>query len=201
MLFVVVLVGCFNVGKLIFFNVFMCSCDVLVVDMFGVICDCYYGVCCIGEWLFVVVDIGGLFGIEDVFDVLIVCQVCLVIEEVQVIVFVVDVCDGLLLQDYVIFGELCCSGKLIIVVVNKIDGLDLDIVMVEFLVFGIYVMLLLLVVYNCGIEDLIVSVLLLLLLEEFDVEDEGEVGSICVVIVGCLNVGKLILINCLFGED
>lgn len=56
---VIVLVGWLNVGKLIFFNCFMCLCDVIVYDVFGVMCDWYYGEGCYGMCVFIVIDIGG----------------------------------------------------------------------------------------------------------------------------------------------
>lgn len=50
----------------------------------------------------------------------------LVIEEVDVVLFMVDVCVGLMLVDEVIVKYLCFCEKLIFLVVNKIDGLDFD---------------------------------------------------------------------------
>lgn len=63
---VIVFVGCFNVGKFMLFNWFMCLCDVLVVDLLGLMCDCYYGEGCVGEWFYLVVDMGGFeFVVKD----------------------------------------------------------------------------------------------------------------------------------------
>ena len=111
MLPVVALVGRPNVGKSTLFNVLTRSRDALVADMPGVTRDRHYGVCRSGERPFVVVDTGGLSGVEDAMDVLTAKQVRLAIEEAQVLVFVVDARDGLLPQDYVILNELRRSGK------------------------------------------------------------------------------------------
>lgn len=57
---VVVIVGCLNVGKLIFFNWIVGEWIVIVEDIFGVIWDCFY---VYGEWLgknFLMIDIGGI---------------------------------------------------------------------------------------------------------------------------------------------
>lgn len=59
MLFVVVIVGCLNVGKFVFVNCIFGCCEVVVEDILGVMCDCViYKV----EWVdccFLFVDIGG----------------------------------------------------------------------------------------------------------------------------------------------
>lgn len=108
MLFLVVLVGWLNVGKLIIFNVLICMCDVLVYDQFGVICDCNYGVCCFDEDnYFLVVDIGGIVGEDEGLVGVIICQVCVVVVEVDLILFVVDVCEGILVLDDEILVWLC----------------------------------------------------------------------------------------------
>lgn len=65
MIFVIVLVGCLNVGKFILFNCLMYICDVLVVDFFGLMCDCKYGCVEVEGYEFIVIDIGGIDGIED----------------------------------------------------------------------------------------------------------------------------------------
>ena len=70
----------------------------------GVTRDRHYGVCRSGARPFVVVDTGGLSGVEEAMDVLTAKQVRLAIEEANVLVFVVDAREGLLPQDYVILA-------------------------------------------------------------------------------------------------
>ena len=65
MLPVVALVGRPNVGKSTLFNALTRSRDALVADMPGVTRDRHYGVCRTGEQPFVVVDTGGLSGVDD----------------------------------------------------------------------------------------------------------------------------------------
>lgn len=201
MLPVVALVGRPNVGKSTLFNVLTRSRDALVADMPGVTRDRHYGVCRLGDRPFVVVDTGGLSGTEEVLDVLTAKQVRLAIEEAQVLVFVVDARDGLLAQDHVILDELRRSGKPIIVVVNKTDGLDLATAMAEFSVFGLAATLPASAAHNRGTEDLVGAIRPLL---PEDVDEEvapEEDGSIRVAIVGRPNAGKSTLINRLLGED
>lgn len=202
MLPVVALVGRPNVGKSTLFNVLTRSRDALVADMPGVTRDRHYGVCRSGQRPFVVVDTGGLSGVEEAMDILTAKQVRLAIEEANVLVFVVDARDGLLPQDYVILGELRRSGKPIIAAVNKTDGLEEQAVLAEFSAFGIGTTLPLSAAHSRGTEELI-NVLLPLLPsdEETPAEAPTEDSSIRVAIVGRPNAGKSTLINRLLGEE
>ena len=201
MLPVVALVGRPNVGKSTLFTALTRSRDALVADMPGVTRDRHYGVCHIGARPFVVVDTGGLSGVEDGLDALTAQQVRLAIEEAQVLVFVVDARDGLLPQDQSILGELRRSGKPIITAVNKTDGLDVEHALAEFAGFGIAATLPLSAAHNRGTEDLIAAALPLLPPDEDEAVEQGEEGSIRVAIVGRPNAGKSTLINRLLGED
>lgn len=202
MLPVVALVGRPNVGKSTLFNVLTRSRDALVADMPGVTRDRHYGVCRTGERPFVVVDTGGLSGVEEAMDVLTAKQVRLAIEEAQVLVFVVDAREGLLPQDHVILNELRRSGKPIIAAVNKTDGLDEQNALAEFAGFGIGATLPLSAAHGRGTDELL-KVLLPLLPsdEEGAIETAAEDGSIRVAIVGRPNAGKSTLINRLLGEE
>lgn len=73
----------------------------------------------------------------------------------------VDVCVGLMLVDEVIVKYLCFCEKLIFLVVNKIDGLDFDQVVVDFYLFGLGEIYLIVVFYGCGVLSLLEYVLLL----------------------------------------
>ena len=201
MLPVIALVGRPNVGKSTLFNAMTRSRDALVADMPGVTRDRHYGVCRIGTRPFVVVDTGGLSGVEEGIDALTAQQVRFAIEEANVLVFVVDARDGLLPQDRTILAELRRSGKPIIAAVNKTDGLDLQNAMAEFAVFGIANTLPLAASHNRGTDDLVAATERLLPPEVEEELDPGEAGSIRVAIVGRPNAGKSTLINRLLGED
>jgi len=198
---VIALVGRPNVGKSTLFNAMTRSRDALVADMPGVTRDRHYGVCRIGERPFVVVDTGGLSGIDEGIDALTAQQVRHAIDEAQVLVFVVDARDGLLPQDRIILDELRRSGKPIIAAVNKTDGLDEQNALAEFAVFGIAQTLPLSAAHNRGTEDLIAVVLPLLPEDTHEELAPGDDGSIRVAIVGRPNAGKSTLINRLLGED
>ncbi|MEO7072972.1 MAG: ribosome biogenesis GTPase Der [Rhodanobacter sp.] len=202
MLPVVALVGRPNVGKSTLFNVLTRSRDALVADMPGVTRDRHYGVCHSAPRPFVVVDTGGLSGVEETMDTLTAHQVRLAIAEAQVLVFVLDAREGLLPQDHTILAELRRSGKPVIAAVNKTDGLDEDTVLGEFSAFGIRAMVPLAAAHGRGTDELIDALLPLLPLP--DAEDEAaasEDDSIRVAIVGRPNAGKSTLINRLLGEE
>jgi len=202
MLPVVALVGRPNVGKSTLFNVLTRSRDALVADMPGVTRDRHYGVCRSGDRPFVVVDTGGLSGVEEAMDVLTARQVRLAIEEANILVFVVDAREGLLPQDYVILNELRRSGKTIIAAVNKTDGLEEEAVLAEFSAFGVGKILPLSAAHSRGTTELLEMIVPLLPTEEEDAgESTNEDGSIRVAIVGRPNAGKSTLINRLLGED
>ncbi|MFA6232376.1 MAG: ribosome biogenesis GTPase Der [Rhodanobacter sp.] len=202
MLPVVALVGRPNVGKSTLFNVLTRSRDALVADMPGVTRDRHYGVCRSGDRPFVVVDTGGLSGVEEAMDVLTAKQVRLAIEEANVLVFVVDAREGLLPQDYVILNELRRSGKAIIAAVNKTDGLEEEAVLAEFSAFGVGKILPLSAAHSRGTAELLAMIMPLLPVEEEGSEESAnEDGSIRVAIVGRPNAGKSTLINRLLGED
>jgi GTP-binding protein len=201
MLPVVALVGRPNVGKSTLFNVLTRSRDALVADMPGVTRDRHYGVCRLGDRPFVVVDTGGLSGTEEGLDLLTAQQVRLAIEEAQVLVFVVDARDGLLAQDHAILGELRRSGKPIVAVVNKTDGLDIATAMAEFSVFGLQATLPLSAAHNRGTDELVGVLRPLLPADEGEEIVAEDDDSIRVAIVGRPNAGKSTLINRLLGED
>ena len=201
MLPVVALVGRPNVGKSTLFNVLTRSRDALVADMPGVTRDRHYGVCHLGARPFVVVDTGGLSGVEEGLDALTAQQVRLAIDEAQVLVFVVDARDGLLPQDQGILGELRRSGKPILLAVNKTDGLDVEHALGEFARFGMARVLPLSAAHNRGTEDLVAAALPLLPPDEDEAQAHVADDSIRVAIVGRPNAGKSTLINRLLGEN
>ena len=201
MLPVVALVGRPNVGKSTLFNALTRTRDALVADMPGVTRDRHYGVCRMGERPFVVVDTGGLSGVDEGIDALTAQQVRLAIDEAQVLVFVVDARDGLLPQDRSILDELRRTGKPIIAAVNKTDGLDEQDAMAEFAVFGIAHTLPLSAAHNRGTEELIATALPLLPEDTHEELGPEDKDSIRVAIVGRPNAGKSTLINRLLGED
>jgi GTP-binding protein len=200
MLPVVALVGRPNVGKSTLFNALTRSRDALVADMPGVTRDRHYGVCRLAERPFVVVDTGGLSGSDEGIEGLTALQVRLAIAEANLLVFVVDARDGVLPQDRSILEELRRSGKPIIAVVNKTDGVDEQVALGEFAAFGLGATLPLSAAHNRGVDTLVATALPWLP-DDRDNDPAFDDSGIRVAIVGRPNAGKSTLINRLLGED
>jgi len=200
MLPVVALVGRPNVGKSTLFNALTRSRDALVADMPGVTRDRHYGVCRLGPRPFVLVDTGGMSGVDEGIEGLTAQQVRLAISEANLLVFVVDARDGVLPLDATILNELRRSGKPVIVVVNKTDGVDEAVALGEFASFGIAETLPLSAAHNRGV-DVLVERAIAHIPDDRDNDPALEDQGIRVAIVGRPNAGKSTLINRLLGED
>ncbi|MDA3914438.1 ribosome biogenesis GTPase Der, partial [Oleiagrimonas sp.] len=200
MLPVVALVGRPNVGKSTLFNVLTRSRDALVVDLPGVTRDRHYGVCRLGPVPFVLVDTGGLSGVEDGLDALTARQVRMAIEEADVVVFLVDARDGLQAQDHAIHGELRRTGKPMLLAVNKTDGLDEHVALADFAALGFAEILPLAAAHSRG-TDTLMDALRAFLPERLDEVEDIEDAGTRVAILGRPNAGKSTLVNRLLGEE
>lgn len=118
----VAIVGRPNVGKSTLFNRLTQSRQAIVNEQAGTTRDRQYGKC---EWLgkeFSVVDTGGwVVNSDDVFEEEICKQVMLAIDEADVILFVVDIVNGITDLDLEVANILRRSKTPIIVVANKTD--------------------------------------------------------------------------------
>jgi len=203
MLPVVALVGRPNVGKSTLFNVLTRTRDALVADLPGLTRDRHYGICHLGSREFVVVDTGGLTGEKDGIGALTGRQAEMAIDEAYVVVLVVDARDGVLPQDRNVLASLRRQDKPLLLVVNKVDGVDENTVLADFSALGFKAPILTSAAHSRGVTALIEAVSEVLPaigpddLETADAADEG----IRVAIVGRPNVGKSTLVNRLLGEE
>ena len=120
---IVAIVGRPNVGKSTLFNRITESRKAIVDEMAGVTRDRQYGK---GVWNgidFSIIDTGGYaVNSEDEFESEIRKQVMIAIEEADVIVFVVDVENGITDMDEEVAAVLRRSSKKVFVAVNKVDN-------------------------------------------------------------------------------
>src|SRR5690554_5726698 len=120
---IIAIVGRPNVGKSTLFNRLTESRDAIVKEISGVTRDRNYGK---GEWngiKFSVIDTGGYSeGSDDIFEDEIRRQVELAIDEANVILYMVDVEDGLTAIDKVIANILRKSKKRVVIAANKVDN-------------------------------------------------------------------------------
>src|SRR5207342_2788161 len=125
MLPLVALVGRPNVGKSTLFNALTRSRDALVHDEPGVTRDRNYGVCRLDpERPFVLVDTGGIAGSEQGLAGATARQSRAAAEEADLILFIVDGREGASALDDEILSWLRKRDRPVLLVVNKIDGID-----------------------------------------------------------------------------
>ena len=196
---VIALVGRPNVGKSTLFNRLTRSRDAIVADYPGLTRDRKYGE---GNALgksFIVIDTGGLTGEETGIDAEMASQSFMAVEEADLVIFVVDARDGLHPADETIAKQVRQSGKECLLVVNKIDGQNEDLVANDFYSLGFSELRLTAASHNRGIRSLLESALTKFPDQE---EKDAEDNSACRIgIIGRPNVGKSTLVNRLLGEE
>jgi GTP-binding protein len=198
---VVALVGRPNVGKSTLFNVLTRTRDALVHDLPGLTRDRHYGICRSGLREFFVVDTGGLTGDKEGIGALTARQVDFAIEEADLLVFVVDARDGLLPQDRNILADVRRTGKPVLLLVNKVDGVDESAALAEFSRLGIATTLPASSAHGRGVPALVETLLSRLPENDPDEPSEYSQRGTRVAIVGRPNVGKSTLVNRLLGEE
>ena len=125
MLPVIALVGRPNVGKSTLFNRLTRSRDAIVADFPGLTRDRQYGQGRVGRMPYIVVDTGGFEPVKSEGIVkAMASQAELAIDEANVVIFVCDARSGLTPHDQRIAVRLRQSGRKVILVVNKAEGLS-----------------------------------------------------------------------------
>ncbi len=200
---VIALVGRPNVGKSTLFNRLTRSRDALVAEFAGLTRDRKYGAGKVGERDYIVVDTGGISGMEQGLDEQMAHQSFQAMDEADVVFFLVDGRAGLTPADAMIARHLRTKQKKTYLVVNKIDGLNVDLVGNDFYELGLGDFDLIAASQNRGITQLMEKVLAELP-AEFDREEDDpavDVRGIKISVIGRPNVGKSTLVNRMLGED
>jgi GTP-binding protein len=201
---VIALVGRPNVGKSTLFNRLTRSRDALVADLPGLTRDRHYGEGRIGERPFLVIDTGGF---EPVAKEGIMFQMALqtkqAVAEADVVVFIVDGRQGLTPHDKTIVDFLRKSGRKVMLVVNKGEGMKYSSVVAEFYELGMGDPYVISAAHGDGVVDLVEEALNEAFALRPDEPEELEKADrgIKIAIVGRPNVGKSTLINTLVGEE
>jgi GTPase len=195
---IVAIVGRPNVGKSTLFNRLTETQSAIVDEVAGVTRDRHYGV---AEWSgreFNVIDTGGyVTNSDDIFEEEIRKQVLLAIEEADVILFMVDVANGITDLDEGVTDILRRTRKKVLLVVNKVDNNDRQYDAQVFYKLGLGDLHLISSISGSGTGDLLDKVIEALP-PETPKEDDSHVPRIA--IVGRPNVGKSSLLNALLGE-
>ena len=195
----VAIVGRPNVGKSTLFNRLTKTRQAIVNEQAGTTRDRQYGK---SEWLgreFSVVDTGGwVVNSDDVFEGEIRKQVMLAVEEADVILFVVDVMNGVTDLDMEVAGILRRTQKPVLMVANKTDNNDLQYNSAEFYSLGLGDPYCISALSGFGTGDLMD-----LLVSKFkkDTVEEIDLDIPRFAVVGRPNAGKSSIVNAFIGED
>lgn len=196
---IVAIVGRPNVGKSTLFNRLTQSRKAIVDDVSGTTRDRQYGK---AEWLgreYSVIDTGGwVVNSEDVFEEEINKQVQLAIEEADVILFAVDVTNGITDLDERVAQLLRRSKKEIVLVANKADNFEAHYGAAEFYKFGLGDPFCVSAVNGSGTGDLL-DAIVAKFKDDSSNEPEEELPRIAVV--GRPNAGKSSLVNAFIGVE
>tara|TARA_B100001121_G_scaffold291793_1_gene292852 strand:- start:1866 stop:3167 length:1302 start_codon:yes stop_codon:yes gene_type:complete len=194
---IVAIVGRPNVGKSTLFNRLIERKEAIVDEVSGVTRDRHYGK---SDWNgveFSVIDTGGyLPSSDDVFQKEIDKQVILAIEEADVILFLVDVKDGLTGVDQSIADMLHKSSKETLLLVNKVDNSKLIEDSNEFYSLGFENLFCLSSINGSGTGDFLDLLSDKLPKEDLIISDVPKFA-----VVGRPNAGKSSFINSLIGKD
>ncbi|MFZ0473160.1 MAG: ribosome biogenesis GTPase Der [Bacteroidales bacterium] len=192
------IVGRPNVGKSTLFNRMTESRDAIVNEVSGVTRDRHYGKVLWNGVEFSVVDTGGFVeGSEDVFESEINRHVQLAISEADVIIFMVNVEDGIHELDRSVAGLLRKIQKKVITVVNKVDNNSRLLDAAEFYGLGLGDYFPISSINGSGTGDMLDEIVRHM--PDKAQEPTPEIPRVAVV--GRPNVGKSSLANALLGED
>lgn len=201
---VIALLGRPNVGKSTLFNRLTRTRDALVADFSGLTRDRQYGHASINGHDCIVIDTGGLVDEASDIDDLMIQQSFVAAEEADLVLFIVDGQQGINARDEDIAAQLRRMGKPIVLVVNKIDGVNEVNVVSEFYTLGLGEPIAIAASQGRGMHDL-ADVIVPLLPEDSDESGLPEAlsGTHCmtIAVIGRPNVGKSTLINRYLGEE
>ena len=201
---VIALIGRPNVGKSTLFNRLTRSRDALVADLPGLTRDRHYGEGRVGERPFLVIDTGGFEPVakEGILHEM-AKQTKQAVAEADVVIFIVDGRQGLTPHDKTITDFLRKSGRSVMLVVNKAEGMRYSAVTADFYELGMGDPYVISAAHGDGVTDLVEESLNIAFAQRpAEVEEPTDgVRGIKIAIVGRPNVGKSTLVNTLLGEE
>jgi len=195
---IIAIVGRPNVGKSTLFNRLIGRRRSLVRDVPGVTRDRLYGTVVFERWQATVVDTGG-FDPSSESDLVqgVRRQVMQAVEEADLIVFVVDGRAGVTGLDEEIAGILRKSGRVVLLAVNKVDGMGQEAPVGDAYRLGFAPVLTLSAEHGRGVAELLEACREIAPATPPETAIEGT----RVAIIGRPNVGKSSLVNRVLGHE
>lgn len=193
---IVAIVGRPNVGKSTLFNRMVGQRQAITDNISGVTRDRQYGT---GVWngkTFSIIDTGGFVEhSDDIFEAAIREQVDIAIEEANVIIFMVDVMTGITDLDAEVANKLRKTNKKVLLVVNKVDNPERQLLANEFWALGFESTHFLSSISGSGTGEVLDEVA-----ENLSAEEDQPLDIPKIAVIGRPNVGKSSFINALMGE-
>ena len=197
----VAIVGRPNVGKSTLFNRLTGRREAIVTDIPGTTRDRLLAQVSWDGSRFTLVDTGGLEPRpQDPLRENVKAQVQAAVSEADLVIFLVDVVDGLTPVDQEIASWLRRASIPLVVAVNKVDNLKREVDVAEFHQLGLGEPLLISAYHNIGIYDMMERVVFQLPPTAVESEDVDE-GVMKLAIIGRTNVGKSMLLNSILGQE
>ncbi|MBC7413411.1 MAG: ribosome biogenesis GTPase Der [Herminiimonas sp.] len=202
---VIAIVGRPNVGKSTLFNRMTRSRDALVADLPGLTRDRHYGEGRMGERPFLAIDTGGFEPVaKDGIMHEMAKQTKQAVAEADIVIFLVDGRQGITPHDKTITDFLRKSGRAVMLVVNKAEGMKYSSVTADFYELGMGDPYVISAAHGDGVMDLVEEALDMAIAQKPPevpeaFQDTGK--QIKIAIVGRPNVGKSTLVNTLLGEE
>ena len=197
---VIALVGRPNVGKSTLFNYLTRSREALVADYPGLTRDRQYGRILRGNRDCLLVDTGGITDDADGINAFAKQQVQVALQEADLIFFLLDAREGINASDQAIVDMLRKLDKPVVLVANKIDGINAELAVSELYSLAMGEPAPIAASHGRGVAELLQRID-----EFFPEENEPSVEEIDrgvgIAIVGRPNVGKSTLVNRLLGEQ